>query len=53
MFTVGFANFFSILKPALDGDLKTTIWSVAGPIFFATVAWIMYSRYENKMANKS
>ncbi|MGK0465657.1 glutamate/gamma-aminobutyrate family transporter YjeM [Clostridium sp.] len=53
MFTVGFANFFSILQPALAGDLKTTIWSVAGPIFFAAVAWIMYNRYENKMINKN
>jgi amino acid transporter len=52
MFTVGFANFFSILQPALEGDLPTTLWSVGGPIFFAAVAWIMYSNYENKITNK-
>jgi len=53
MFTVGFANFFSIIQPALEGDLATTIWSVGGPIFFAAVAWIMYSNYEKKYANNS
>ncbi|MGH4140250.1 amino acid permease, partial [Clostridium sp.] len=52
MFTVGFANFFSILQPALAGDLQTTLWSIAGPIFFAAVAWIMYSSYERKYVNK-
>jgi amino acid transporter len=51
MFTVGFANFFSIIQPALEGDLKTTIWSVAGPIFFAIVAWVMYGSYEKKIKN--
>ena len=49
MATVGFANFFSIIQPAMDGDTATTIWSVAGPIFFAIVAWAMYGSYEKKM----
>jgi len=52
MFTVGFANFFSILQPALVGDFKTTIWSIAGPVFFALVAWLMYRSYERKYINK-
>ena len=52
MFTIGFANFFSIIQPALEGDLKTTILSVTGPIFFALVAWVMYIRYEKKYLNK-
>lgn len=47
--TVGFANFFSIIQPAMDGDMLTTIWSVAGPIFFSIVAIAMYSRYEKKV----
>ena len=51
MFTVGFANFFSILQPALEGDLPTTLWSVGGPIFFAAVAFIMYWNYERKYLN--
>lgn len=46
--TVGFANVFSIIEPAIDGDVPTTIWSIAGPIFFSLVAWIMYSVYEKK-----
>ncbi|MBU3199408.1 glutamate/gamma-aminobutyrate family transporter YjeM [Clostridium estertheticum] len=48
MFTVGFANFFSIIQPALEGDLPTTRWSVGGPIFFAVVAFIIYWNYERK-----
>ncbi|MGV8981397.1 glutamate/gamma-aminobutyrate family transporter YjeM [Clostridium sp.] len=52
MFTVGFANFFSILQPALAGDLPTTIWSIAGPVFFALVAFVMYWFYEKKYINK-
>ncbi|MBU3113256.1 glutamate/gamma-aminobutyrate family transporter YjeM [Clostridium lacusfryxellense] len=51
MFTVGFANFFSIIQPALEGNLSITIWSVAGPIFFAFVAWLMYWMYERKYTN--
>jgi len=46
--TVGLANFFSIIQPALEGDRQTTIWSVAGPIIFSAAAWFMYSRYEKK-----
>jgi hypothetical protein len=44
--TVGLANFFSIIQPAIVGDMQTTIWSVAGPIIFSVVAWLMYSKYE-------
>jgi amino acid transporter len=49
--TVGFANIFSIIQPAMDGDLKTTIFSIAGPVFFTIVAYIMYSVYEKKTGN--
>jgi amino acid transporter len=44
--TVGLANFFSIVQPALEGDIQTTIWSVAGPVIFSVAAWLMYSKYE-------
>ena len=47
-FTVGFANFFTIIQPAVDGDLESTIWSIAGPLFFTVVALIMYKIYESK-----
>ena len=53
MFTVGFANFFSILQPALEGNLSITIWSVIGPLFFALVAFFMYKSYEKNHLNKS
>jgi amino acid transporter len=47
-FTIGFANFFTIIQPAIDGDWLSTIWSIAGPLFFAIVALLMYNRYEKK-----
>jgi len=47
-FTVGFANFFTIIQPAMTGDLSSTIWSIAGPLFFSIVALLMYSNYEKK-----
>ena len=52
-FTVGFANFFTIIEPATNGNLSNTIWSIAGPIFFAIIAILMYSRYENKTKDKN
>jgi amino acid transporter len=51
--TVGFANFFSIIEPAIGGDMATTIWQVVGPVFFAIVAVVMFNSYEKKIgANK-
>ncbi len=51
VFTVGFANFFTIIQPAMQGDIPTTIWMIVGPIFFAIVALVMFWRYEkNKSA---
>lgn len=44
--TIGLANVFSIIQPALEGDIQTTIWSVVGPIIFAVIAWLIYRRYE-------
>ena len=45
---VGFANVFTIIQPAMGGDVATTIWSIVGPVFFTIVAWILASRYEKK-----
>jgi hypothetical protein len=51
--TVGFANFFSIIQPALqDNDMATTIWQIAGPIFFGLVAVIMHANYTKKIKNQ-
>lgn len=47
-FTVGFANFFTIIEPASNGDIASTVWSIAGPVFFTIVALLMYRRYEKK-----
>lgn len=49
-FTVGFANIFCIVEPALNGDLATTLWSVAGPVIFAVIALVMYRRYRRHRA---
>lgn len=46
--TVGLANFFCIIQPALEGDMQTTIWSIAGPIIFSLAAWFMYSSYARR-----
>ena len=52
--TVGFANFFSIIEPAIGGDMMLTIWQIAGPIFFGAVALLMFNSYERKLkANKN
>lgn len=49
-FIVIFANFFTIIEPAINGDIASTIWMIAGPTIFTIIALILFSRYEN---NKS
>ena len=49
---VGFANFFTIINPALTGDVATTVWSIVGPLLFTVVALVLYSRYEKKTGKK-
>ena len=46
--TVGFANIFTIIEPAINGDVESTIWCIVGPLFFSILAMIMYSRYEKR-----
>ena len=48
-FVVGFANVFTIVQPAMQGDLSGTIYSILGPVVFGIVAVVMYSRYEKKI----
>lgn len=43
---VGFANVFTVIQPAMDGDWKTTIWSIVGPLLFTVVGWVLAGRYE-------
>ena len=49
--TLFFANAFAIIQPALDGDIKTTFWSLSGPVIFGFAAWAIYTRYEKAMAS--
>ena len=49
--TLLFANVFAIIQPALDGDFKTTFWSLSGPVVFGLAAWIIYTGYEKRLAS--
>jgi len=44
--TVAFANIFTIIEPAMNGDMQTTIWSIVGPVLFTAIALILHARYE-------
>lgn len=39
--TVGFANLFTIIEPALNGDYTSTIAMIAGPLVFTIIALII------------
>ena len=49
---VGFANFFTIIQPAMAGDIATTVWSILGPVLFTITALILHARYEKKQKQK-
>jgi len=46
---VGFANLFTIIQPAIQGDPSSTIWMIAGPLLFSIIAILIYSRSKNKI----
>ncbi|SFG42092.1 glutamate/gamma-aminobutyrate family transporter YjeM [Oribacterium sp. WCC10] len=48
--TLFLANLFAIIQPALDGDFKTTFWSIIGPVLFGFAAYVIYTRYEKRKA---
>lgn len=50
--TVGFANVFTIINPALTGDVTSTVFELLGPVVFGFIAWLIYHRYERIMKNK-
>lgn len=52
-FTVGFANFFTIIEPAINGDIKSTAYMLGGPLFFTIVALIMYGNYDKNYGKNS
>lgn len=45
-FTVVIANVTVVVKPALKGDIASSIWMMAGPVIFSIIAIVMYARYE-------
>ncbi len=44
--TVLFANIFTIINPALNGNLSDTLWMIAGPIVFTIMAIMLFRRYK-------
>ena len=48
VFTIGFANIFTIITPAFQGDIQSTIWMIVGPVFFLIVSLVLYANYEKK-----
>ncbi|WP_425447651.1 glutamate/gamma-aminobutyrate family transporter YjeM [Dethiothermospora halolimnae] len=52
-FVVGFADFFTIIEPMMNGRIGDTIWSIAGPAIFTGIALIMYNNYEKKETRKN
>lgn len=51
--TVGFANIFTILQPAIESkDYVSTGFQLAGPVVFGFVAFLLITRYERKYGNK-
>ncbi len=41
---VGFANVFTIISPAINGDWNSTLWMIGGPIFFSILALFIYGK---------
>ncbi len=46
---VGLANIFTIIEPAINGNYKSTIAMISGPIIFIIVALVIYSNGEKKI----
>lgn len=51
-FVVGFANLFSIIEPAINGNVSNTLFAGGGPILFSLIAYILYWRYEKNILQK-
>ncbi|MDT2829384.1 glutamate/gamma-aminobutyrate family transporter YjeM [Vagococcus carniphilus] len=47
-FVLAFANIFTVVEPAIHGHYSETFFSMLGPIFFCSVALILFNRYEKK-----
>ncbi|MDR0880281.1 MAG: glutamate/gamma-aminobutyrate family transporter YjeM [Clostridioides sp.] len=52
--TVAFANVFTIIQPFIEsGDLKSTLFQIAGPVIFSIIAVLLYNRYEKNYLKKN
>jgi len=45
---VAFANFFTIIEPAINGNYKSTFAMIGGPVLFIIAALTIYSRGHSK-----
>lgn len=45
---VGFANLFTIIEPAISGNIFDTVMMIAGPLAFSIIGLILYKIYEKK-----
>ncbi|MEG2016867.1 MAG: glutamate/gamma-aminobutyrate family transporter YjeM [Clostridium sp.] len=50
---VAFANLFSIVEPAINGNMSKTLWSIAGPLFFIILALGLYGKYEKGLNSEN
>lgn len=44
LITITIVNIVSILQPMLNGNIQTSLWIVAGPIFFSIIALLLIIR---------
>lgn len=49
---VTFTNIFSIIEPALEGNIQNSIWVGGGPILFGLVATLLYKRFKAHSKSK-
>lgn len=49
---VGFANVFTIIEPALNGQMYKTVAMILGPVIFSIIGFVLYYLYEKKYLSK-
>ena len=49
---VGFANVFTIIEPALNGQMHKTVTMILGPVIFSIIGFVLYYLYEKKYSSK-
>lgn len=50
--TIGFANLFTIISPAFNGDITSTVLQIMGPTLFAIFGLLLYKKYLKSVENK-